>query len=60
VPALTLTTFAEVPWNGLYYRRRGFVALDDRELTPGLRVIRQREAAHGLDRWLRLCMRREL
>lgn len=60
VPALTLTTFADVPWNGPYYQRCGFVVVDDNGLTPGLRVIRQREAAHGLDRWPRLCMRRDL
>jgi GNAT superfamily N-acetyltransferase len=60
VPALTLTTFADVPWNGPYYTRCGFVTLNDRNLTPGLRAIRQREAAHGLDRWPRVCMRRDL
>lgn len=60
VPALTLTTFTDVPWNAPYYARCGFVVLDDRELTPGLRAIRAREAAHGLDRWPRVCMRRDL
>jgi len=59
-PALTLTTFAEVPWNAPYYRRCGFRILGDGELTPGLRAIRDREAAHGLDRWPRVCMRREV
>jgi GNAT superfamily N-acetyltransferase len=59
-PALTLTTFAEVPWNAPYYERLGFVGLPDRELTAGLRAIRAEEAAHGLDRWPRLAMRREL
>jgi GNAT superfamily N-acetyltransferase len=58
VPALTLTTFADVPWNAPSYLRCGFRFLDDRELTPGLRAIREREAAHGLDRWRRVCMRR--
>ena len=56
--ALTLTTFAEVPWNAPYYRRCGFVVLSAAELTPGLRDIRAREAAHGLDRWPRVAMRR--
>ncbi|MFF0409459.1 GNAT family N-acetyltransferase [Kitasatospora sp. NPDC004745] len=59
-PALTLTTFADVPWNAPYYARLGFRPLADQELTPGLREIRRREAEHGLDRWPRLCMRREL
>jgi ribosomal protein S18 acetylase RimI-like enzyme len=59
-PALTLTTFAEVPWNAPYYRRCGFRVLGEGELTPTLRAIREREAAHGLDRWPRVCMRRDL
>ncbi|MCX5213942.1 GNAT family N-acetyltransferase [Kitasatospora sp. NBC_00240] len=57
--ALTLTTFAEVPWNAPYYARCGFRPLGADEVTPGLREIRRQEAAHGLDRWPRLCMRRE-
>ncbi|MFD9728647.1 GNAT family N-acetyltransferase [Streptomyces sp. NPDC059072] len=60
VPALTLTTFAAVPWNAPYYERCGFRRLDDDALTPGLREIRAREAEHGLDRWPRVCMRRTL
>ncbi|WJV50776.1 GNAT family N-acetyltransferase [Streptomyces flavofungini] len=58
VPALTLTTFRDVPWNAPYYARCGFVLLDDAELGPGLRAVREKEAAHGLDRWPRVCMRR--
>ncbi|WP_405731072.1 GNAT family N-acetyltransferase [Streptomyces sp. NBC_01537] len=58
VPALTLTTFAEVPWNAPYYARCGFRILADDALSPGLRAIRRREAAHGLERWPRVCMRR--
>ncbi|MFC7529562.1 GNAT family N-acetyltransferase [Actinoplanes sp. GCM10030250] len=58
--ALTLTTFAEVVWNAPYYERLGFRRLTEGELTPGLREIRAEEAAHGLDRWPRLAMRREL
>lgn len=59
-PALTLTTFAEVAWNAPYYERLGFRRLADDELTPGLRAIRAEEAAHGLDEWPRLAMRRDL
>jgi GNAT superfamily N-acetyltransferase len=60
LPALTLTTFADVPWNGPYYQRCGFRVLDDAEITPGLREIRAHEIALGLDRWPRVCMRRDL
>ncbi|KIF77507.1 GCN5 family acetyltransferase [Streptomyces sp. 150FB] len=57
---LTLTTFAEVPWNAPYYARLGFRTLTEAELTDGLREIRRAEAAHGLDAWPRVCMRREV
>jgi GNAT superfamily N-acetyltransferase len=60
IRALTLTTFAEVPWNAPYYARCGFRVLDDSELSPGLRAVRDREIAHGLHRWPRVCMRRDL
>ncbi|OON81912.1 GNAT family N-acetyltransferase [Streptomyces tsukubensis] len=58
--ALTLTTFAEVPWNAPYYARLGFRVLAEAELTPALRAIREEESALGLDRWRRLAMRKEL
>ncbi|MFB9236010.1 GNAT family N-acetyltransferase [Plantactinospora siamensis] len=58
--ALTLTTFRDVPWNGPYYRRLGFRYLTEAEESPGLRRIRRHEAEHGLDRWPRACMRREI
>ena len=60
LPALTLTTFSDVPWNGPYYARCGFRVLRDDEITPGLREVRAHEAALGLDRWPRVCMRRDL
>ncbi|MFF3121200.1 GNAT family N-acetyltransferase [Streptomyces sp. NPDC057908] len=58
--ALTLTTFSHVPWNAPYYARLGFRTLGEAELTDGLRKIRAEEAEHGLDRWPRVCMRREI
>jgi GNAT superfamily N-acetyltransferase len=58
--ALTLTTFADVPWNAPYYQRLGFRVLADDQLTPGLRHARQEETARGLDRWPRVAMRRQL
>lgn len=58
--AVTLTTFAQVPWNAPYYARCGFRVLDDGELTPGLRAVRDREIALGLHRWPRVSMRRDL
>lgn len=55
---LTLTTYAEVPWNAQYYARLGFVTLGEEELTDGLRAIRAHETARGLDVWPRVTMRR--
>ncbi len=58
--ALTLTTFEQVPWNAPYYRRCGFRILEEREWTTGIRKIRAREAEHGLDKWPRVSMRKDL
>ncbi len=60
LPAVTLTTFADVPWNGPYYERLGFRVLDPGQLSPALRRIRREEAARGLDRWPRIAMRLDL
>ncbi|MGW4328240.1 GNAT family N-acetyltransferase [Nocardia sp. NPDC004573] len=60
LPAMTLTTFTEVPWNGPYYQRLGFRYLAADEETPGLIALRTAERAHGLDRWPRACMRADL
>ena len=56
LPALTLTTFADVAWNAPLYERLGFRRLAEDELSPGLRRIRARETAAGLDRWPRVAM----
>ncbi|MDN4609590.1 GNAT family N-acetyltransferase [Arthrobacter burdickii] len=57
---LTLTTFANVPWNAPYYARLGFEIIPPDKITPGLREIRQHEASAGLDAWPRVVMRRTL
>jgi GNAT superfamily N-acetyltransferase len=44
---LTLCTFADVPWNGPFYAKLGFVELT--ELTSGLRALRATEQRLGLD-----------
>lgn len=49
--ALVLTAYADVPWNGPYYRRIGFRALEDGDLPEWLRAVRADEIARGLDRW---------
>ncbi len=58
--AMTLTTFADVPWNAPLYRHLGFRVLNEDELGPQLREVRDSETAHGLDPAKRVCMRRDV
>jgi GNAT superfamily N-acetyltransferase len=60
LPALTLTTFSNVPWNAPLYRHLGFRDLGEREIGPELRAVRDSETAHGLDPETRVCMRSEV
>ncbi len=60
MPAITLTTFGDVPWNRAVYERLGFRVIPDAALGPGLRAVREREAARGLDPDVRVCMRLEV
>lgn len=45
---LTLSTFAQVAWNGPFYARYGFEVLDEKHLEPRLQGILATERAHGL------------
>lgn len=56
LPAVTLTTFRDVPWNGPLYARWGFEVLANEQLTPGLRQIREQEIAQGIEVAVRQCM----
>jgi GNAT superfamily N-acetyltransferase len=58
--AVTLSTFREVPWNGPFYRRHGFRALEFDELTEGLRELIELERRRGLRTDLRAIMRRNV
>ncbi|MFC0003633.1 GNAT family N-acetyltransferase [Micromonospora siamensis] len=60
LPALTLTTFRSVPWNGPYYVRCGFRELSAAELAPGLVDTLAAEAAMGLDMTDRVAMLRRV
>ncbi len=60
LPAITLLTFRDVPWNGPYYASLGFGPLSDAELTPGLLALRDHESELGLDRESRHAMRLDL
>jgi len=58
MPAVTLTTFRGVPWNGPYYRRLGFVELAEGERGQELARLMAVEVEHGLDPAERIAMRR--
>jgi GNAT superfamily N-acetyltransferase len=60
LPAITLTTFRDVPWNAPLYEHLGFRVLDEEEIGPELRAIRDDEAAQGLDPAQRFCMLRDV
>jgi ribosomal protein S18 acetylase RimI-like enzyme len=46
---LTLSTYADVPWNAPFYRRLGFEVVE--RLTPFERELQEREEAMGLMRY---------
>ena len=58
LPAVTLTTFKDVPWNRPLYEHLGFSVLADDELSAELLQIRDEEARRGLDPTTRVCMRK--
>jgi len=58
--AITLTTYADVPWNRPLYEHLGFRVMDESEIGGQLRAIREAERARGLDLRPRVCMRLDL
>ncbi|WP_017339038.1 GNAT family N-acetyltransferase [Pseudomonas fluorescens] len=54
---LTLTTFRDLPWNELFYRRMGFATLSPAETGPRLTRVLNDEIAHGLPGGRRCAMR---
>lgn len=58
--AITLTTFDDVPWNGPFYARHGYVTVEDLEAHPRLREEIEAEIANGLPRGRRIAMIRFL
>jgi GNAT superfamily N-acetyltransferase len=57
-PALTLTTFRDVPWNAPYYARLGFIVLGPAEQGPELRALIELETASIPTDAARVAMRR--
>lgn len=59
-PAVTLSTFRDVPWNAPFYARIGFRTMAEEELGPGLLAVRAHETEDGLNYQQRVFMRRDL
>ncbi len=55
---LTLTAFADVPWNAPYYERLGFVRVPESRLRAAERERARRNAEGPLGAWPRVSMRR--
>lgn len=58
-PAVTLSTFRNVPWNAPFYSRIGFRIVEDDEIGTGLQALLD----HSARVWfplVRVCMRRDL
>ncbi len=47
-PAVTLTTFRDVPWNAPFYTRLGFSMLSELRAAGGTGGERELETEHGL------------
>ncbi|WP_198413746.1 GNAT family N-acetyltransferase [Cryobacterium sp. TMT2-15-1] len=56
LPAVTLTTFRDVPWNAPYYERLGFRAFLPRDWGPTMSARMDSEAARGLEAWPRVAL----
>jgi GNAT superfamily N-acetyltransferase len=59
-PALTLTTFRDVPWNAPYYERLGFGVVAPADQGPELAALVHREALTIPGNAARVAMRRPL
>ncbi|NUR87006.1 MAG: GNAT family N-acetyltransferase [Nonomuraea sp.] len=57
-PAVTLTTFRDVPWNAPWYERHGFSVLPAAEWGPELRELVEHERELGIEVAPRVVMRR--
>ncbi|MFI7444029.1 GNAT family N-acetyltransferase [Nonomuraea indica] len=48
-PAVTLTTFRDVPWNAPWYARHGFTVLPEGQWGPELRALVEHERELGIE-----------
>jgi len=57
---MTLTTFRDVPWNGPFYSRLGWLPLPVSEWGTELVAIRRQEGDLGFDMWPRQVMYKDV
>lgn len=57
---ITLTSFANVPWNAPYYERIGFLDIAESDWPEGVSEKVAEEQQHGLAAWPRVVMQREI
>jgi ribosomal protein S18 acetylase RimI-like enzyme len=60
IPAVTLTTFRDLPWNAPFYRSMGFELVDAGQLDPRLAGLLAEEERKGLPAARRCAMRRKI
>jgi ribosomal protein S18 acetylase RimI-like enzyme len=60
IPAMTLTTFRDLPWNAPFYQSMSFELLNSAQLNPRLTALLSKEARMGLPAARRCAMRRKL
>jgi predicted N-acetyltransferase YhbS len=59
-PAVTLSTFRDVPWNGPFYAKAGFREVPRNRWTPAFHLLHHRETELGLPVDRRCFMRKDL
>lgn len=59
-PAVTLSTFRDIPWNGPFYAKAGFREVPRNQWTPGFHLLHHREVELGLPVDRRCFMRKDL
>jgi ribosomal protein S18 acetylase RimI-like enzyme len=59
-PAITLSTFRDIPWNGPFYAKLGFRFVQPNEWTPAMFLLHDREIQVGLPVDRRGFMRKDL
>jgi GNAT superfamily N-acetyltransferase len=59
-PAVTLSTFRDVPWNAPFYRKLGFHFVPQNQWTPAFIMLHHREMELGLPVERRGFMRKDL